>query len=59
MTMTSRENITRLLLDWSGGNEGALTSLFPLVYDELRVIAQNHLRRERSAPSAFTSCSRI
>jgi RNA polymerase sigma factor (TIGR02999 family) len=49
MTMTSRENITRLLLDWSGGNEAALTSLFPLVYDELRVIAQNHLRRERTA----------
>jgi len=49
MTITSRENITRLLLDWSGGNEAALTSLFPLVYDELRHIAQNHLRRERSA----------
>lgn len=47
--MTSRENITRLLLDWSGGNEAALTSLFPLVYDELRAIAQRHLRRERSA----------
>jgi RNA polymerase sigma factor (TIGR02999 family) len=48
MTMTSRENITQLLLDWSGGNEAALRSLFPLVYDELRLIAQNHLRRERS-----------
>jgi RNA polymerase sigma factor (TIGR02999 family) len=48
-TMKSRENITRLLLDWSGGNEAALTSLFPLVYDELRAIAQQHLRRERSA----------
>lgn len=47
--MTSRENITRLLLDWSGGNEAALTRLFPLVYDELRAIAQHHLRRERSA----------
>ena len=49
MTSTPREDITRLLLDWSGGNEAALANLFPMVYDELRSIAQNHLRRERSA----------
>ncbi len=49
MSPTPRENITRLLLDWSCGNEAALTSLFPLVYEELRVIAQGHLRHERSA----------
>ena len=49
MDSTSNENITRLLLDWSGGNEAALASLFPMVYDELRSIAQSHLRRERSA----------
>ena len=48
MTVPGKENITRLLLDWSGGNEAALARLFPLVYDELRGIAQNHLRRERS-----------
>ena len=41
--------ITRLLLDWSGGNQAALTALFPLVYAELRSMAQNHLRRERQA----------
>ncbi|HUK01063.1 MAG TPA: sigma-70 family RNA polymerase sigma factor [Steroidobacteraceae bacterium] len=44
-----RSDITRLLLDWSGGNQAALESLFPLVYDELRAMAQLHLRRERSA----------
>jgi RNA polymerase sigma factor (TIGR02999 family) len=49
MTSTPREDITRLLLDWSGGNEAALANLFPMVYEELRLIAQNHLRRERSA----------
>ena len=49
MTLPPSENITRLLLDWSGGNEAALASLLPLVYDELRAIAQNHLRRERPA----------
>jgi len=39
--------ITRLLLRWSSGDEGALESLFPLVYEQLRHIAQGHLRRER------------
>ena len=47
MTLARPENITLLLLDWSGGNEAALASLFPLVYEELRAIAQSHLRRER------------
>jgi len=48
MADTPDPNITRLLLEWSGGNESALESLFPLVYEELRVIAQQHLRRERA-----------
>jgi RNA polymerase sigma factor (TIGR02999 family) len=48
MSPEPRDNITRLLLDWSGGNEAALANLFPMVYDELRAIAQSHLRRERS-----------
>jgi len=39
--------ITRLLLDWSGGNSAALSALYPLVYDELRSIAQRKLNRER------------
>jgi hypothetical protein len=41
--------ITRLLLDWSAGNESALASLLPLVYDELRAMAAHHLRMERHA----------
>jgi RNA polymerase sigma factor (TIGR02999 family) len=41
--------ITRLLLSWSGGDQAALTALFPLVYDQLRNMAQAHLRREREA----------
>jgi RNA polymerase sigma factor (TIGR02999 family) len=48
MNLPARENITRLLLDWSGGSEAARASLFPLVYEELRTLAQSHLRRERS-----------
>jgi RNA polymerase sigma factor (TIGR02999 family) len=41
--------ITRLLLDWSAGNESALASLLPLVYEELRTMAAHHLRMERQA----------
>jgi len=49
MTPAPDPNITRLLIEWSSGDQDALAHLFPLVYDELRVIAQNHLRRERPA----------
>jgi RNA polymerase sigma factor (TIGR02999 family) len=41
--------ITGLLLDWSAGDESALASLLPLVYEELRTMAARHLRMERQA----------
>ena len=41
------ENITGLLLKWSGGDATALEQLMPLVYDELRRLAVRYLRRER------------
>ena len=47
MTSSSRNDITRMLLEWSGGNGAAPAELFPLVYDELRSMAEQHLRRER------------
>jgi RNA polymerase sigma factor (TIGR02999 family) len=40
--------VTQLLNDWSGGRQAALGELMPLVYDELRQLAQRHLRRERA-----------
>jgi RNA polymerase sigma factor (TIGR02999 family) len=40
--------VTRLLLEWSDGDQEALTRLMPLVYDELRSIARQYLRRERA-----------
>ena len=40
--------VTELLIDWSNGDEGALDRLIPLVYEELRAIAQRHLSREES-----------
>ena len=40
-------DVTRLLHDWAGGDQGALGRLIDLVYPELRRIAARHLRRER------------
>jgi len=41
--------VTALLREWSGGDKEALDRLVPLVYDELRQIAQAQLRKERHA----------
>lgn len=45
----TQHNITQLLQRWSGGDANAFASLVPLVYRELRAIAQNYLNRERSS----------
>lgn len=47
MTDPGTGRITRLLAAWSGGDAQALDELMPLVYGELRRLAQSHLRRER------------
>jgi RNA polymerase sigma factor (TIGR02999 family) len=39
--------ISQLLLHWSNGDKSAREKLLPLVYDELRRLARNYLRRER------------
>src|SRR5690349_7714721 len=36
-------SVTRLLLDWRGGHQEALDELLPLVYAELRRVAQARL----------------
>jgi RNA polymerase sigma factor (TIGR02999 family) len=45
---TPQSEITRLLGQLSGGNEAVVNALMPLVYDELRAMAERQLRRERS-----------
>lgn len=45
--MASSLEITQLLHQVSAGQRDALDNLLPLVYDELRHIAQGQLRRER------------
>src|SRR5215467_6204225 len=46
--MQSNEGITELLIDWGKGDQAALERLMPLVYNELRRLASNYLRRERA-----------
>jgi len=46
MTVPS-EDITQMLMAWSRGDPAALDRLMPVVYGELRRLAEHHLRRER------------
>ena len=43
----SHGDIPQLLKDWSDGHQQALTKLIPLVYDELRRLAQRYMAQER------------
>ena len=45
--MESPDGVTQMLVDWSNGDQAALDKLMPVVYDELRRLASNYLRRER------------
>jgi RNA polymerase sigma factor (TIGR02999 family) len=49
--MTAPGSVTRLLLAWGRGDEGARDALVPIVYDELRNRARRLLRRERAGHS--------
>ena len=42
------ENVTELLIQWSGGDREALDRLVPFIYDELHRIAKRQFRRERA-----------
>lgn len=43
----SDQDVTKLLIQWSKGDSDALDALVPLVYDELRRLAQLYLSHER------------
>jgi RNA polymerase sigma-70 factor (ECF subfamily) len=47
LRMSDARTVTLLLRDLAGGDQGALDRLVPLVYEELRRIAEGQLRRER------------
>lgn len=45
--VTPPDEVTQLLQDWRNGDQAALEKLTPLVYDELRRLANRYLRDER------------
>lgn len=48
-------DITQLLLQWRRGDESALEKLMPLVYEEMRRLARQCMRRERSGHTLQTT----
>lgn len=49
MEASLQSTVTALLLQWSGGDESARDELLPLVYGELRKLAQSLLRQEQAS----------
>jgi RNA polymerase sigma-70 factor (ECF subfamily) len=54
MTRPSHQ-VTKLLKDWSEGDQSAADELMPLVMDELRRVAHNYMRREKAGHTLQTS----
>jgi len=52
---TMPQEVTQLLRDWRGGDAAAFDQLVPLVYAELRQIAQRYMSRERSSHTLQTT----
>jgi RNA polymerase sigma factor (TIGR02999 family) len=46
MAIRPGNQVTRWLLEWSGGDQAALDQLMPVVYAELHRVAVSYLRRE-------------
>ena len=47
--------MTRLLVAWGDGDQAALEQLMPLVYEELRKLAHQHMRREHPGHTLQTT----
>jgi len=52
---SSMEEITQLLLKWRAGDTTALERLIPLVYNELRRLARQCMRKERAGHTLQTT----
>src|SRR5277367_3865747 len=48
-------DVSKLLRAWGGGDQNALETLTPVVYDELRRLARRYMRRERPGHSLQTT----
>src|SRR6185436_4551252 len=51
----AQQEVTQLLGDWSGGDDGALEKLFPLVQPELHRLAHHYMSRERAGHTLQTT----
>jgi RNA polymerase sigma factor (TIGR02999 family) len=49
MTDEDLGQVTQLLIQWADGDRAALDSLIPMVYGEMRKLAEGYLRRERGS----------
>ena len=54
MAVSSTNEVTRLLVAWSAGDQEALDQLAPLVEAELERLAHSYLRKERAAHTLQT-----
>jgi RNA polymerase sigma-70 factor (ECF subfamily) len=52
---SKRQDVTQLLGEWSGGDEGALERLVPLVQPELHRLAHHYMSRERAGHTLQTT----
>ena len=50
-----KDDVTHLLEELSDGNQDALAALVPLVYEQLRRLARNHMRREQRMQTLQTT----
>jgi RNA polymerase sigma-70 factor (ECF subfamily) len=55
MPAPSAQHVTRLLQDWSQGNDAALEELLPLVHQELRRLARRYMFGERPGRTLQTT----
>jgi RNA polymerase sigma factor (TIGR02999 family) len=52
---TARQNVTQLLVEWRGGDAGAVEKLYPLIQPELHRLAHHYMRRERAGHTLQTT----
>jgi RNA polymerase sigma-70 factor, ECF subfamily len=53
--MTSQKEVTQLLIEWGKGNQAALDQLMPLVYAELRRMANRYMRTQNPGHTLQTT----
>ena len=52
---STQQAVTQLLGEWSGGDDGALEKLVPLVQPELHRLAHHYMSRERAGHTLQTT----